>query len=127
MVSFFLRRLAPATAARLLLAAAISAHAQPQPLATPRPDPLDPKAEVPAVRYLSPFAQTARPAHPAPIGWREANDAVARIGGWRTYAREAQQPEPAGPVAPAPVSAASAPSGPTGHGGHGHHSGGRQP
>ena len=27
--------------------------------------------------------------------WREANDTVNRIGGWRVYAREAQQPDPA--------------------------------
>lgn len=25
-----------------------------------------------------------------PVSWREANDAVGRIGGWRAYAREAQ-------------------------------------
>lgn len=31
--------------------------------------------------------------------WREANDRVGLIGGWRAYAREAQAP--AGPAAPA--------------------------
>ena len=31
--------------------------------------------------------------------WRDANDNVGRIGGWRTYAKEARQPE--GPTAPA--------------------------
>ena len=31
-------------------------------------------------------------AHPVPpLAWREANDAVERIGGWRAYAREAQR------------------------------------
>lgn len=39
--------------------------------------------------------------------WREANDAVGRIGGWQAYAREAQ-----GPAAPA----SAAPPG--GHAGH---------
>jgi hypothetical protein len=28
------------------------------------------------------------------IPWREANDTVGRIGGWREYAREARPPEP---------------------------------
>ena len=47
---------------------------------------------------------------PAPNAWREANDAVARIGGWRVYAREAQQPEatPSGQAAPAAPMAGSA-------------------
>ena len=26
-------------------------------------------------------------------GWKAANDEVARIGGWREYAKQAQQPE----------------------------------
>ena len=42
--------------------------------------------------------------------WREANDTVTRIGGWRTYLKEAQTPDakttastvaPAAPAAPA--------------------------
>ncbi|MGE3347746.1 MAG: hypothetical protein AB7I35_09960 [Ramlibacter sp.] len=37
------------------------------------------------------------------LNWKEANDLTARIGGWRAYAREAQQPAaPGGPVAPDP-------------------------
>ncbi len=28
-------------------------------------------------------------------GWREANDLSGRIGGWRAYAKEARQPDPA--------------------------------
>lgn len=27
------------------------------------------------------------------VNWKEANDATARIGGWRAYAREASQPQ----------------------------------
>jgi hypothetical protein len=30
-----------------------------------------------------------------PGGWRAANDQVGRIGGWRTYLKEANEPEPA--------------------------------
>lgn len=49
----------------------------------------------------------------APIAsWRESNDTVGRIGGWRAYAREAQGDEPA-QAAPGGGSAqpAAAPSG----------------
>lgn len=31
------------------------------------------------------------------LPWREANDNVGKIGGWRFYAREAQQPDAAPP------------------------------
>lgn len=37
--------------------------------------------------------------------WKEANDNVGQIGGWREYAREASQPDPAAEVA-APTGAA---------------------
>jgi len=46
---------------------------------------------------------------PRAIPWRDANDTVGRIGGWRAYAREAQGQPPA----PAPTGAPPAP-----HGGH---------
>lgn len=56
------------------------------------------------------------------IPWREANDNVGRIGGWREYAREARQPvsggDPAGAAAAgAPARAASEAKDP--HAGHG--------
>jgi hypothetical protein len=50
--------------------------------------------------------------------WREANDTVNRIGGWRAYAREAKQPQsppPATTGTPAPM----APGKPAA--GHSHH------
>ena len=97
-----------------------------------RPDPLDPKASVPALSYESSFSQYRRLGDEKPVSWRDANDTVARIGGWRVYAREAQQPDPApaakpGDAVPAtkPVDAApaakpndSAKPMPAGHGGH---------
>jgi len=44
--------------------------------------------------------------------WKESNDTVGRIGGWRAYAREAQgQPKPGERAAP--------PRAPTSHPGHG--------
>ncbi len=60
-------------------------------------DPLQPQAVVPAATALSPFVHYRR--HTAvevqPGAWRAANDTVNRIGGWRTYAREAQAATPA--------------------------------
>lgn len=59
------------------------------------PDPLDAAAAVPAPllpRALSLY----RPLRDeTPMSWREANDNVTRIGGWRVYLREAHQREAA--------------------------------
>ena len=103
---------------------------------SPRPDPLDPQANVPALHYQSSLQTAASVRADKPLSWREANDTVARIGGWRVYAREAQQPEPvvkpsapasapssasasasAPQAAPAPV-AAPMPAMPSAHDGH---------
>ena len=92
-----------------------------------RPDPLDAKANVPALSYRSPFLRYRGLSDDKPVSWREANDAVARIGGWRVYAREAQQPEatPSGtdsPTSPKPDGAGKGTTPPmpmpTGHSGH---------
>jgi hypothetical protein len=51
--------------------------------------PLDPQAPVPALRYTSSLS-TYRPVSDWHVGsWREANERVGRIGGWRVYQREA--------------------------------------
>lgn len=100
------RRLLRAVPAVLLAAAlfALLTAAQAQPSAkAARPDPLDPKASVTTLRYESSFARYRLLGEEKPVSWRDANDTVTRIGGWRVYAREAQQPDPA-PI-PAPVSA----------------------
>ena len=82
-----------------------------------RPDPLDPLASVPALRYSSPFKTDGRPEADQPLSWRDANDSVARIGGWRVYAREAQQPEPGPAAKPSPPGPPPATL-PPGHAGH---------
>ena len=100
------QRLLRAVPAVLLAAAlfALLTAAQAQPTAkAARPDPLDPKASVTTLRYESSFARYRLLGEEKPVSWRDANDTVTRIGGWRVYAREAQQPDPA-PI-PAPVSA----------------------
>lgn len=60
--------------------------------------------------------------------WRESNDTVGRIGGWRAYAKEAQgsaaptpapAPASAAPPATAPAPVPAKPQG-SGHGGHKH-------
>ena len=116
------------------LLATLAAQAQPAAKAA-RPDPLDPKAAVPTLRFESSLAQSRRLGDEKPVSWRDANDTVTRIGGWRVYAREAQQPDPAPPATPA-TAATPAPAAkpadtlpaakpmpmpmpmPAGHGGH---------
>lgn len=63
---------------------------------------LDARAAVPPLVYRSPFGAPAGAADPAALSWREANERVARIGGWKAYAREAQQANPATPAASEP-------------------------
>lgn len=110
-----LRWLAPAA----LCTAAVAAQAQgPTHAATPaaRPDPLDATASVPTLNYRSAFAGYRGLGDDKRLPWREANEAVARIGGWRAYAREAQQPADAandgGRPTPMPMPL------PQGHSGH---------
>ena len=104
------------------LLATLTAQAQPAAKAA-RPDPLDPKASVPALGYVSSFSQYRLLGDEKPASWRDANDTVTRIGGWRAYAREAQQPDPApvapaAPAAPAALTHDKAKPMPAGHGGH---------
>jgi hypothetical protein len=74
--------------------AASACLAVPPTPAQPAPDPLNAKAPVRAAAYESPFARM-RAADATPIPWREANERVGHIGGWRAYAREAASPAPA--------------------------------
>ncbi len=87
-------------------------------VAAARPDPLDPATPVPPLTHSS-VLTTAPSLSETPVGsWREANDTVNRIGGWRAYAREAKQPQsppPATTGTPAPM----APGKPAA--GHSHH------
>lgn len=102
-----------------IFAATSAAHAQPG----PRADPLDANAKVPPLLHQSSLASYRRMADDKPLSWREANDTVTRIGGWRVYAREAQQSDtaaaakPAAPAPAAPPNETAKPM-PAGHGGH---------
>ena len=103
MFRFLLRRRWPMA---LLAAVAGAANAQTA-VASPLPpraaDPTHSQAEVPAAHYRSAFASYRRHIEAVPTAWKDANDTVTRIGGWRTYAREAAAPEapvPAGKTTP---------------------------
>ena len=101
--------------AAALFAAAPGASAQRAP-ANGMPDPLDPRAEVPPAIHESAFAGYRTAGEEGVGSWREVNEAVNRIGGWRAYAREASRPGPAEPARPA----GGAPVGSMpGHGAHG--------
>lgn len=122
------RGLVPVALVTGVAAAFLSAHAQP--LARNKPDPLDPKATVPALTYQSSLSQYRMLGDEKPVSWREANDTVARIGGWRVYARQAQQPDAVSTAKPAATDSVASPAGPAsspvpnetpkpaGHGGH---------
>lgn len=89
------------------LATAFVAPAHAQTSAATRPDPLDAKAAVPALVYRSALS-TYRPYAEQAVGsWREANETVNRVGGWRTYAREAREPQPTAAPASVPKPAGS--------------------
>ncbi|WP_295638988.1 hypothetical protein [uncultured Methylibium sp.] len=92
------RRLLPA----LCLATALPVAADPPaaPPSTGAGDPATAQAPVPPVVHRSAFDGYRRHADAAPAPWQRANETVGRIGGWRTYAREAQ---PAAPPASAPA------------------------
>ena len=78
---------------------------------TPRArDPLDAKAAVPPVTHRSSLAAYRAGGDTPAVPWRQANDTVTRIGGWRAYAREAAAADaPASaPAAEQPASSAAA-------------------
>lgn len=78
-----------------VLAMAVTASlawAQPAPQ---RPDPADPRAAAPTPAWRSALTGYRRLTDPPPPNWRAANDEVERIGGWRSYLREAQRPDSA--------------------------------
>ncbi len=94
--------LAPA----VLLAAPPTASPPPAGETAAAADPLNPQAPVPRLRY-QPALQGFRPLADTPPGdWRALNEQVLRVGGWRSYLRQAHAPEPPEP----PASAASAAS-----------------
>lgn len=77
-------------------------------LAHARPDPLDPAAPVPPLTHSSPLSAPAALSDTSVGSWRNANETVNRIGGWRVYGREApgasgSATPPTTPLNPAPA------------------------
>jgi len=83
-----------------LWAGSTTAAEPPTPPSRRAADPADAQAPVPPLRHVSALAGYRRHSQAAPIAWPQANDTVTRIGGWRSYAREAAAPG-AAPAAPA--------------------------
>ena len=68
------------------------------------------------LQYVSPL-RAYKPYADQPVeSWREANDRVGRIGGWRAYAKEAQMGQPAKDAPQDPVKAPAPAADP--HAGH---------
>lgn len=65
----------------------------------PPRSPLDAKADVPSLRYRSPFTAYQSITNEKPRSWKEVNDNVERVGGWREYLKEAQQGDAPSPPA----------------------------
>lgn len=86
-VCFGLALLASVTAA-----GEVHAQTASRPPSAAAADPLDPAAPAPSVEYRSALAGYRALAEEELLPWPETNRTVERIGGWRAYAREAQQP-----------------------------------
>jgi hypothetical protein len=66
--------------------------------------PTPPAPQAPAVEYQSIFDRYLKYVEQPVAAWRESNDNVGRVGGWRAYAREAHRPDVPDAIAPAPAS-----------------------
>ena len=129
-MSYFSSQLAPRAAALLIGVLALGASAQtphnhaamtemkPATAPTTTVAPATPSSS--PLRYESVFARYQSYRDEKTGSWREANETVDRIGGWRAYAKEAQQPDSVAPIAPAtPTRAQPQTTKPNPHVGHG--------
>ena len=85
------RLLLPSLVPVALLVGVADAAAQTPARSGTKADPRDARAAAPALIHQSAFAAYRAHAQAVPIGWKQANDTVNRIGGWRAYAREAAE------------------------------------
>ena len=130
-MSYFSSQLAPRAAALLIGVLALGASAQTphnhaamtemKPAAAPTTAVAPATPSSSPLRYQSVFARYQSYRDEKTGSWREANETVDRIGGWRAYAKEAQQPDagvPSTPVAPTqPQPQTTKPNPHVGHGG----------
>ena len=135
-MSHFSRKLAPHAAVALASVLAVAAlaqaahdhaamtHSKPATAAATAALPAVPVAGADAslipLPYESVFTRYQSYRDEKAASWREANETVNRIGGWRAYAKEAQQPDKVVPTAPiAPTAPPSQTAKPNPHAGHG--------
>ena len=91
-------------AAALLLSTSLPAEAQAvSAVSATRADPADAGAPAARTVHQSSFAGYRGFAEQEIADWRESNDNVGRIGGWRAYARESQDAGAAAKKSAAPV------------------------
>jgi hypothetical protein len=100
------RRLPLPCMAVLSSMAALTAAAQSVPQAAAAANQV-PQAQ--AVPYRSTFESYQSFTDQKIVPWRQANDTVGKIGGWRAYAKEAQEASGSGDKAPPGSSATSTP------------------
>jgi len=79
----------------MLIVSAEVAWAQAPPV---QPDPSDPNAAVAPTKYRSAFDGFRNHSAVNVESWKDANENVGRIGGWREYLKEAHQPASTGPA-----------------------------
>ncbi len=60
---------------------------------TPADDRMDTPSTL-SLEYQSSFSNYRAFTEQPIVSWREANDTVKQVGGWRAYAKESLQPEP---------------------------------
>lgn len=84
----------------LALLTAIGAAAQPRPIAA------TPQSDRSAFETYQPFTEEAL------LPWKEANETVGRVGGWKAYAREAQGESVGTPATPATQATPATPAKP---------------
>lgn len=103
--SMLAQRLAALSA---FLAMSVSAQTATAPAAAPAPQ-TEPKPGQyrSALEGYQPYSESKM------VPWREANDTVGKIGGWRVYAKEAAEGPAPGSQAPATGGAAKPPAGQT--------------
>ena len=90
--------------------------------ARPSPDPAaGKKMDAPAVAYESPFKGYRKLEDQSVVSWREANDLVHQLGGWKAFASGKVPDAPAAPAAAGEPSKTSQPPGPPASGGHSGH------
>ena len=86
-----------------------------------RPDPADPKISVPPAVYVSPLRQYQPLGDDQVTSWKAANEIVEKIGGWRAYAKEAQELAPGAGQPARPIQQPAPQTKPPTQGGHSGH------